>query len=104
MGCIQEMAALNPMSPSIGSTELGQKVKTGACPNSHRDRNHLRYLNSSQLLPRDGRVRALGCVKSTRLVDHPSLLYRPPRLLSDTHCTMVASVRPSVRGVRMHAK
>ena len=33
--CIQEMAALNPVSPSIGSTELGQKVKTGACPKSH---------------------------------------------------------------------
>ena len=32
MLCIQEMAALIPMSPSIGSTDLGQKVKTSACP------------------------------------------------------------------------
>ena len=29
------MAALNPVSPSIGSTDLGQNVKIGACPNSH---------------------------------------------------------------------
>ena len=29
------MAALNPVSPSIGSTDLGQKVKTGAYPKSH---------------------------------------------------------------------
>ena len=37
--CIQEMAALNPVSPSIGSTDIGQKVKTGACPKSHPDRD-----------------------------------------------------------------
>ena len=34
--CIQETVALNPVSPSIGSNELGQKVKTSACPvNQH---------------------------------------------------------------------
>ena len=37
--CIQEMAALNPVSPYIGSTKLGQKVKTSACPvNQHAQR------------------------------------------------------------------